>query len=86
MLRRRKRLLRVDHDSRVWIKPDKISTVVLRNRCGPEVARQLYSDLDNDVTGYPVHIRRLSKWTGYFYVDINIDCSLLVHDNEVIRE
>ena len=86
MLRRRTHKLRVDHDSRVWIKPDKVDVVARRNRCSRNIKNQLYSDLERDVSGYPVHIRRLSKWTGYFFIDISTDTSLLVHDSEVIRE
>ena len=82
----KKRALRVDGHSRVWIKPDKIETVVLRNKCHRDIASKMYTDLEADVPGYPVRIRRMLRWMGYFYVDVTFDCSLLVHDTEVIRE
>lgn len=76
--------MRVQDGSTVWVRPEMIETIVLRNCPGDtSVADQLLNDWREDHT-QSVIFDWHTKYTGRFYVSV-INRKLQLFDNEVIR-
>ena len=77
--------LRVQNGCHVWIKPNKIQTVVHRNdKRNLSLARDLYNEWECSHPGYPVSLNRFSKYTGWYQICVGLQ-NLWVKDDEVFR-
>ena len=83
----RRRRLRVDATSRVWIREDRLPRILTRNLVRNELTRTAIqmAVTAEDSAGFCVGLNFLSRRTGYMRVRLPGPVWLWVHDSEVIR-
>ena len=83
----RRRRLRVDARSKVWVREDCLPRILARNFVRNELTRtavQMAVAAD-DSPGFPVRLNFLSRRTGYMRVMLPGPVWLWMHDSEVMR-